>query len=192
MPLVKVVLSRYYLRVTTARLHQTLERLSSLFRAFLRQAAIEHGLKLVQLEALVYLSTANRYSDTPAALTEYLGVTKGTVSQTLRALVERGLVEKVPDSKDARVRHCRLTKAGRVIVRACYPTESLDVEVGATVQPALEGLLRTLQRANGLRSFGVCRTCTHFEAGASGGVCGLTSERLSVRDTERLCREHEA
>jgi len=190
--LVKVVLSRYYLPVSSPRLHQLLERLSTVFRASLRQAATEHGLKLVQLEALVYLSSANRYSDTPAALTEYLGVTKGTVSQTLTALERRGLIEKVPDPDDARVRHCRPTAEGRAIVRASYPAAILDeAEVDPAVEPALESLLRSLQHANGLRTFDVCHTCRFFQPRASGGVCGLTSERLTKRDVDRVCREHE-
>jgi len=178
--------------VTTARLHQLLERLSTVFRASLRQAATEHGLKLVQLEALVYLSSANRYSDTPAALTDYLGVTKGTVSQTLTALERRGLIEKIADPDDARVRHCRPTAEGRAIARASYPAAILDAaDVDAQIEPALESLLRSLQRANGLRTFGVCHTCRHFQPRATGGVCGLTSERLTGRDTGRLCREHD-
>src|SRR5690606_7500665 len=89
-------------------LHLLLERVSSLFRSQIREHASEHGLKLVQLEALIFFSTANRYSDTVGALTEYLGVTKGTVSQTVMALERRGLVEKVPDPNDGRIVRCRI------------------------------------------------------------------------------------
>jgi len=55
------------------------------------------GLLPVQWEVLRYLRRANRFSRTPAALTAYLGLTKGTVSQTLRALEGRGLVRKRVD-----------------------------------------------------------------------------------------------
>ena len=40
------------------------------------------GLLPVQWEVLRYLDRANRYSRTAVALTAYLGITKGTVSQT--------------------------------------------------------------------------------------------------------------
>ena len=176
-----------------ARLHQLIEHTSSLFRAGLRQLAAKEGLKLVQLEALVYLSTANRYSDTAAGLTDYLGVTKGTVSQTLLALVGRELITRAQDEHDARVQHCRLTAAGRRIVQKAYPAdliEALPDDDAARYAAGLEGLLRGLQRAAGSRSFGRCASCAHFETEPRGHRCGLTGERLTKRDALRICREH--
>lgn len=179
--------------MTSRRLHLLTERLSSVFRAGLRQVASRHGLKLVQLEALVYLSVANRYSDTPAALTEYLGVTKGTVSQTLKALERRGLIEKRADDDDGRIQHCSLTAPGRAIVGQAFPADGLaaDDEATGELADALEQLLRTLQRRNGYRTFGLCRTCRFFRPRSKGGVCGLTDEPLSKTDTTKICREHE-
>lgn len=181
--------------MSTARLHQLVERLASLFRASLRQASTAHALKLVQLEALIYLSMANRYSDTASALTEYLGVTKGTVSETLKALERRGLLEKVPDPRDGRVVHCRPSERGRAIVADAYPAALLrgvGSEAAEASAEALTELLRALQRGHGFRSFGVCRTCRFFQPAGAAGRCGLTGERLSRIDVTRICREHEA
>lgn len=177
-----------------SRLHLLTERLSSLFRASLREAASAHGLKLVQLEALIYLSTANRYSNTPGGVTEYLGVTKGTVSQSLKALERRGLIRKQADESDARAVRCEVTPDGQAIVSAVFPT-ALFVNTGADVGgdrvTAMEDLLRSVQRANGSRTFGQCHTCRFFERRARGGRCGLTLEPLSTADTGKICREHE-
>ena len=177
----------------TERLHQLFERLGALFRASLRRVASQHGLKLVQLESLIYLAQANRYSDTPVALTEYLGVTKGTVSQTLMALERHGLIVKQPDAEDRRVLHCRPTPAGEDVVAAAYPDPTFEVleEDGARpLADGLEDVLRTLQRSQGHRTFGICASCRHFQPRARGGRCGLTSESLTRLDTTRLCREH--
>lgn len=180
--------------MSITRLHLLTERLSSLFRASLRQVASRHDLKLVQLEAIVYLSVANRYSDTPAALTDYFGVTKGTISQTLMALERRGLIEKRPDDEDRRVQHCSVTADGQAIVAEAFPAEvfvgASEVATGELVE-SFEGLLRTLQHMNGLRTFGQCRTCRFFQARSKGGVCGLTQEALSKADSTKICREHE-
>ena len=62
------------------------------------------GLLPVQWEALRYLGRANRFSRTPAALTAYLGLTKGTVSQTVHVLEAKGLVTKQVDPADRRGR----------------------------------------------------------------------------------------
>ena len=48
------------------------------------------GLNPAQWEALRFLSHANRFSRTPAALADYLGSTRGTISQTLIALQLNG------------------------------------------------------------------------------------------------------
>ena len=174
--------------------HTLVERLATLYRSSFRQAATEHGLKLVQLEALVYLASANRYSDTLAALAEYLGVTKGTASQSLKALEERALVVKVIDAQDGRVWHCKLTSTGRRIASSAVPAAIYrqlpehDAERAAT---ALRGLLQGLQAANGHRTFGTCSSCRHFQPRERGGTCGLTGERLTSKDILRICREHE-
>ncbi len=59
-----------------------------------------NGLQPVHWEALRYLSKANRFSQTAAALTAYLGLTKGTVSQSLKALEAKGLVRKLVDTEE--------------------------------------------------------------------------------------------
>ena len=91
---------------------ELVERLANLMRAELRKAGTEERLQLVHLQALVYLVKANRYSNTPQALAAYLGLTKGTVSQTLLILDRRGLIERYQDDVDRRVVRLRLSTAG--------------------------------------------------------------------------------
>ncbi|MEZ4266548.1 MAG: MarR family transcriptional regulator [Myxococcota bacterium] len=178
----------------TSQLHDLIERLASVFRGSLREIANAHGLKLVQLEALVYLSRANRYSDTPAALTDYLCITKGSVSQTLKALEARGLLVKRDDPKDKRVVRCALTDAGQSIVDLAHPSPLVtllsDAQAGAATG-AMQALLQALQRANSQRTFGVCHSCRFFETSAGEHTCGLTHEPLTDADSLRICREHE-
>lgn len=175
------------------RLHLLLERASTLMRAEMRTLATERDLKLAQLEALHYLGLCNRYSDTPVALTEYLGATKGTVSQTLLALERKGLVKKEADQSDRRVQHCRLTQEGAELFAETFPSplsRSVDKKTERELSQALEDWLRRLQKRRGHQSFGICRSCSHFVPKERGGQCGLTSEALSVDDSTRICREH--
>jgi DNA-binding MarR family transcriptional regulator len=185
-------------------LHDHLERLCNLLRAQARAAGAGLGLQPVQLDALHYLALCNRYSDTPQAVTEYLGLTKGTVSQTLKVLVARALVDKMSDSNDRRVIHLRVTAAGQALLAQVAPAPLLrramveipDPEVDGLVE-GLRGLLRAVQQANGLKTFGVCATCRfNQEAIAAQGQdagrrCGLTGETLTDSDVARICREHE-
>src|SRR5207247_9188259 len=91
---------------------ELVERLGNLMRTELRKSGAEESLQPVHLQALLYLSKANRYSNTPQALADYLGLTKGTVSQTLLLLDRRGLVERFEDDIDRRVVRLRLSSAG--------------------------------------------------------------------------------
>lgn len=102
-------------------LYDYLERLTSLMRAWSREQPLVAELQPVQLSALHYLARCNRYSDTPLGVTEYLGLTKGTVSQSLKVLEGRGLISKLPDARDRRSVHLRLTDAGRALIEAVIP-----------------------------------------------------------------------
>jgi MarR family transcriptional repressor of emrRAB len=179
------------------RVCELLERTAALIRAEERRLAGEFELHPVHIHALRYLARCNRYSDNPAAVTEYLGVTKGTASQTLRVLKERGLIESHQDADDGRKQHLRPTRSGARIVGHCTPPPQLVDALaalhgdGGSLEAALEGLLRALQDANGFRPFGVCHSSRHLQrnAGRPKLRCGLTGEALDQRSTLRICRE---
>jgi DNA-binding MarR family transcriptional regulator len=163
-----------------------------------RGRALEAGLQPVHLVALSYLRDANRYSNTPQALTEFLGSTKGTVSQSLLLLYRKGLVERQADPQDGRVVRLRLSAAGEKLLRDADLSSQWEAAVGALspadvrlASQALAMLLRSLQRGRGGRSFGVCATCALFDRlGPRSFRCGLTGESLSPSDSRKICREH--
>ena len=188
--------------MTEPTLHALLTRISRLLQA--EDRAASPGLPPVQLHALDYLSRCNRYSDRPAAVAEYLGITKGTASQSLRVLMEAGLIEKHTNPDDRRSVHLLVTDEGRDVVAASGSKVLLDKalaelpsETSASLGEGLRDLLRAMQRANAGRSFGVCRTCRHFQTSDGSDFsedayrCGLTQEALSAADSSLICREHE-
>src|ERR1700681_4152671 len=101
---------------------ELVERLGNLMRTELRKSGSDESLQPVHLQALIYLSKANRYSNTPQALADYLGLTKGTVSQTLLLLDRRGLVERFEDDIDRRVVRLRLSSAGERLLYESQPS----------------------------------------------------------------------
>lgn len=179
-------------------LQDRLERLCSLLRSEARTAGAALGLQPVQLETLHYLACCNRISDTPQAVSEFLGSTKGTVSQTLNVLERKGLIHKRPDSEDRRVMRLSITAAGRSILKKTVPGPYLR-RVGAllpedklsALNNHLTVLLKMLQEVNGLKSFGQCRSCRFNRQRGGGYFCALTQETLSKRDLELICRKHE-
>jgi DNA-binding MarR family transcriptional regulator len=185
--------------MNTEEIYEYLERIANLIRTDVRRAGIASGLQPVQLEALHYLSRCNRYSNTPVAVAEFLGLTKGTVSQTLGVLEANRLIEKQADARDRRVVHLRLTAEGEQIVAESIPPQVLKSAIerlsegeGEEIAGLLDQILRRLQQANGLKTFGACKTCRHHlrEAG-DARRCSLTTEPLTDLDAEKICREHD-
>ena len=159
------------------------------------------GLKPTQWEVLRYLSRANRFSRTPGAVTAYLGMTKGTVSQTILALERKGLVRKAAAATDQRSVQLELTRQGRNALR--NDPAALFEEVAASMtgvkrsqlSSGLETVLKTLLERREGRPFGACRACRHFRkrhARGSPHFCSLLEEPLSVEDGEQICIEQEA
>lgn len=179
-------------------MHDLIERLGNLVRADVRAVFHATGVRPVQLEALNYLTQCNRYSDTPQAVAEYLGLTKGTVSQTLKILDEKGLLRKRSDINDKRLVHLKPTAKGRRLVEQVVPSESLALgadklaasERQAIVE-ALQVLLRSVQKANDLKTFAPCHTCRFNQKNEAGYLCKLTEEPLAEDDVALICREHQ-
>lgn len=176
----------------------TVERLGTLLRVGLRQAGAAQGLQPMHLQALLYLNEANRYSNTPQALAEYLGLTKGTVSQSLLLLARRRLIARHADEKDGRVVRLTLTDKGKEVLKELGVSnawrDALQTASPARLSSAtkvLKEALATLQARSGHKTFGVCVTCRHnLHIGPRSYVCGLTKEKLSSREVSKICREH--
>ncbi|OWJ96160.1 MarR family transcriptional regulator [Pseudomonas sp. A46] len=173
------------------------ERLSSLMRIWHREHPLLAELQPVQFSALQYLSRCNGYSDTPLAVTDYLGLTKGTVSQSLKVLEAKGLIEKRPDLADKRSVHLVLTPLARELLRELTPPDFLARALAAMEGDAAElerllaRLLRTIQQQEDVPGFGVCKTCRFHQQRDGEPHCGLTGEALSRPAAELICREHQ-
>jgi len=174
-----------------------IERISSILRSEERKRYAALGLQPIHGQVLEYLSGCNKYSNTHSAVAEYLGLTKGTVSQTIQILERKRFLQKQTDSLDGRVVHLTLTDSGRGLLAGLKPLElfkqaeqDASRQAFGSIETALLKTLEILQIANQSRSFGACRTCHHFAVQANHYLCGLTDEALDREDTDKLCRDH--
>ena len=69
----------------------------------IREIQYTNGLLPVQWVVLRYLTRANKHSLTPSLVANFLGTTKGTVSQTLYYLEKKGYICRTANAKDKRV-----------------------------------------------------------------------------------------
>jgi len=177
-----------------------IEYMAALIRAEERKKCTTLKLQMVHFQILEYLSYCNKYSDTPAAISNYLGITRGTISQTLIILENKGFIKKNQDKTDKRVFHIQLLDKGINTLNKAKPTE-LFIQAAIILEKNTSLIdneivfiqaLTALQKANSSYSFGICNTCKNFSKKASGFFCELTQEKLTKRESEFICQEHVA
>jgi DNA-binding MarR family transcriptional regulator len=186
--------------VTGAMIAAPLERLARLMRA----AEHDQGLNPAQWEALRYIARANRFSNSPGALTRYLGATKGTISQTVMALERKGFIAKARRADEKRSVELALTARGRDVLakdswsRLATAAETLGGKTKRRMAKGLRELLEQELRRGQHQSFGVCASCRFFrekgrDSDAAGPhLCMLFEQPLSSAESHKICAGHEA
>lgn len=177
----------------------TLERLARLVRA----GDYAGGLNPAQREALRYLARANRFSDSPGALTNYLGATKGTISQTIKALIAKGLVEKKQRAGARNSVALSLTAQGHALLGddawvqfARTLKETLKGKTRQRLAKILDRLLSDACVRQGVAGFGVCATCRAFRENgrsldpAGPHLCMVFEVALSKAQSRQICVAH--
>ncbi len=172
-----------------ARINALLDRLSRLIAL----DGWEGNLNPAQMAALSYLGRANRFSRSPSVVAEYLGATRGTVSQTLKALHRKGLVEESSNPTDKRSISYKLTPEGDALLAQRRLLDNvldglpdkdraaLDAKLGQVVGSALEAL--------GLKLFGACKTCKYHKSDGAQRYCMLLDVPLHAEEADQICVE---
>jgi len=157
------------------------------------------GLNPAQWEALRYVARANRNSRSPSKLADFMGSTKGTVSQTLKALEAKGLIERCRKPGNRRAVQITVTLAGRTLLakdplsqihEALAPCSSAD---RVRVAESIEQLLGAIQKHGKIPEFGPCLDCTFYkpeackETNSIGCRCGVSGELFSSLELDKIC-----
>ncbi|WP_282610739.1 MarR family winged helix-turn-helix transcriptional regulator [Pelagibius sp. Alg239-R121] len=154
------------------------------------------GLNPTQRAAISYLARANRFSRMPSQVADYLSATRGTVSQTLKALARKGLVIEVRSESDRRSVSYEVTPEGQNALEVDTLLDAALADLGtkdaANLTTSMKALAKCLLSAREGRSFGICKTCRHHRKGKTGAHCALLEVELLPEETEQLCHEHEA
>jgi DNA-binding MarR family transcriptional regulator len=164
----------------------------------LHQAGHHNGLNPVQWQALRYLDRCNALSNAPGAMAKYLGSTKGTMSQSLKSLVAKGLVRKQVDGKDHRGIALHLTEAGKAMLshdNAAVLRDDITALSDKTrrrFDRALDHLLEQERLRQGEPGFGTCVDCKFYREASTGlsAHCMMVNATVSDAETSLLCVEH--
>ena len=162
----------------------------------------EGELSPAQWMALRFFARANSFSRTPSAFAEFQATTRGTASQTIKALEAVGYLVRQRSQADGRSVTLRLTDKGHEVV-ARDPFEALVRAVGslnaqeqAAMRDALHHVLTTVAADGAHRHFGVCQDCAYLSgemyrdstrASRSALECLLFGVPIEPDDAGLLC-----
>lgn len=149
-----------------------------------------------QFAALSYLARANRFSRAPSHVADYLATTRGTASQTLKALARKNLIDETRSDADKRSIRYDVAQDGLDLLNVSSGMDEiidhLPKDTSTALATGLKALVSAMLLQRGNRSFGLCRTCKHHENLEKGGYCKLLEVGLSPVETGQICHEHAA
>lgn len=178
-----------------AKIVEIVDRLSRIAHSL----QFAEGLNPAQWEALRFVARANRTSCSPGALANFMGSTKGTVSQTLKALEAKGLIERCRKTGDRRAVQISLTPQGTGLLTKDPLGQIHDALAPCTneeqvrVVDGIERLLGVVQNHQEIREFGQCLDCCHYkpeactETNSVGCRCGISGELFSSLELDKIC-----
>ena len=155
-----------------------------------------------QWMALRYFARANPFSRTPSAFAEFQATTRGTASETIKALEAGGYLVRQRSKADGRSVSLQLTSKGKralagdpfeVLVRA---VDMLDAKARTAMHRALHHVLTTVATSGAHRRFGICRDCAYLggeicsnltSASRSAPECQLLGVPIQLEDAGLLC-----
>ena len=164
--------------------------------------AFSAGMNPAQWAALRYFERANRFSRTVSAFAQYHGTTRGTASQTIRALVKKGYLRRLPAKHDQRSFRLDVTETAQ---RALGSDPFGEFVSAASALPAaqcsalaggLRAMLDRVMEKRARRPFGVCTSCKHLRAvgaehpGGCRNHCRLQDELLGHQELGMICADH--
>ena len=92
---------------TTTELFMGMRSLFRLYDKMLKKVCTEHDLTIVEADIISFLQN-NPEKDMAADIVELRGLSKGAVSKAVESLIQKSLLERIPDTEDRRKIHLRL------------------------------------------------------------------------------------
>jgi len=157
------------------------------------------GLTPAQWSVLRYFSRANQFSRIVSALAEFHGTTRGTASQTVKSLVNRGYLIRTRSQHDGRSVRLDLTEKGKkaladdpfvILVGAA---RALSPTAHSSLERALRRMVRHVAQEYGRCLFGTCPSCIYlcgdgtYVEGRPPYECGFLDEPLEEAELDQVC-----
>ena len=181
----------------TAKITSGLERIASVFRVLLWQHAKTLGLSPIQIQLMIFIAHHDDVLCSVTHLAQEFNLTKPTISEALKVLLQKKLIKKVPSELDRRAFTVKLTAQG---MEAVDHTELFANPVESSVDKlskrdkeqlffSIKQLIYGLNRANIIAVQRTCFGCRFYERKSNSHFCHLLSKKLLNHELRIDCPE---
>lgn len=175
----------------------SLERISQAFRVLLWNESKEFSLSPIQVQVLIFLLHHSAEKRKVSYLADEFNITKATVSDAVKTLEQKQLIEKQTEPHDTRSYIIHLTEQGTEIAKkTSFFAKQIQVPIDKLPETDKENLLSNLlEIISHLNQTGVisvqrmCLTCQYYNSD-NGHFCQLLNQKLADVELRVDCEEH--
>lgn len=175
-----------------------LERVSEAFRVLLWNESKENNLSPIQIQLLIFILFHEQAQCKVSYLAQEFNLTKATISESVRVLLQKQLIRKQEDPHDTRSQLIELTEEGKSVAKRSAsfafaierPLSSLSKEQKQVMFSGLLKLIQDLNQAGIITVKRMCYTCQNYALVENAPYCRLLAARLEPEDLRLDCPEH--
>lgn len=190
--------TRYQGSELDSKLVVALDRVSEAFRVLVWEQSRLNALSPIQIQIIIFLLFKNEEICTVSSLARQFNLTKATISDSIRSLVEKGLVSRCPNLSDARSCRLVLTTSGETeAYRSANFTSKIEDTISklpvvekAILLSALLKIIRELNHAAVISPQRMCLSCKYFSSKDGIHFCHLLGAALTSDQLRVDCEEH--
>lgn len=177
-----------------------LERISQAFRILLWEKAKVYGLSPIQIQLLIFINYHSQDKTTISYLAREFNLTKPTISDAIKVLLQKELISKETDSADTRSYTIQLTEAGKTVVSNTQDFANPVTDIVSKVNPeekqavwqTISTLIIQLNKIDLISVQRTCPNCRFYALKDGGHYCNLLNESLENTAIRIDCPEFEA
>jgi DNA-binding MarR family transcriptional regulator len=158
------------------------------------------GISPIQIQILIFLHFHSVEKRKVGYMAQEFNMTKATVSEAVKSLEQKGLLERLTDPADTRSQHLHLTTAGRgtavqtaMFANPMLPSlERLSATDRAALLENLLAIVARLQQAGIISLQRMCFACRFYQLTENNHFCHFLNKKLETSELRVDCAEFEA
>ncbi|ELR68010.1 Transcriptional regulator, MarR family [Fulvivirga imtechensis AK7] len=174
-----------------------LERISHAFKVLQLREGKDRQLSPIQIQIMFFIQFHAAELCTVSHLAREFDLTKATVSDAVRVLLQKGLVEKTMDSTDSRSYYIKPTVEGQREINnmkdfgmpVLKSLKGLSTDEKNNLLNALFEIIRHLNKAGVISVQRICHNCAFYEKKEGQHFCNLLKSGLADADIRMDCPE---